>query len=200
MPDNESAVNSIRDHSETLLKMFMERFSSPMYFYFGIAWIITNWDFVYAFFFTDQSVLKDLRQITKVEYLIGFYQFSFWSFLKLFVIPAISAYIAVWWLSRISEEFFRKYESYKINKRTILRELDYAEKVAIARRERKIRDSESDKKEVRYEDNDEFNTDFDDNSDIVRVAWISMRPSEVLYNTDYEAYKEQLQEWMAARQ
>ena len=102
----------------------------------------------------------------------------------------ISTYVAVWWLSRLSEKFFERNEEYKSNKRVIERKLEYSEKVKISREQKEIRDLESDKKSIRWEDNSEFNQSIDDANNVL-VSGIDMQPSEVLYNSDYEAYKEQ---------
>ncbi len=199
----ETIWKSIEENSKNLAEVIKERLFSPMYFYFIIAWLITNWKFAYTFLFTNEEVVGNIRKILKIEYLGQFYQFdSFascsWSVSKLILIPAFSAYIAVWWFSRLSERFYERNETYKKNKRVILRWIEYEEKVSIAKKEREIRDAQADKKEIRYEDNEEFNSDFDDNSKEVQVAGITMRPSEVLYNTDYEAYKAELEEWKGA--
>lgn len=117
-----------------------------------------------------------------------------WSISKLVIIPVISAFIAVWWLSKVSEKFFKRNEEYKQNKRAIERGLKYAEDVKMVKEKIEIRNLEFEKKSIKWEDNPEFNQSIDDTNDVT-VSGISLQPSETLYNSDYEAYKEQLEEW-----
>lgn len=177
-----------------------ERLFSPMYFYFIIAWMITNWSFVYTLFFTNENVIMNSRQMLKIDYLKSFYNFSspvdfYLSLIELLVIPAISAFVAAWWLSKLSEIFYKKYEEHKQENRIILKAIEYGERVKVASQERKIRDAESDKNLIKYEDNEEFNRTLDEEP--LSVAGLTMLPSEVLYNNDYEAYREALSEWLS---
>ena len=190
------AKNLIDDAKEIL----KERIFSPMYFYFIIAWIITNWSFVYVLLFVEENFILDHEKVLKIDYLKSYYSFStsydmYWSFLELLVIPAIAAFGAAWWLSRLSEIFYKKHEEHKQENRMIQRRLEYVEKVRVAKQEREVRDAESDKNTIKYEDNREFNERLD--IETVDVAGLTMLPSEVLYNSDYEAYKEKLSEWKA---
>lgn len=184
----------IKDTKEVVI----ERFFSPMYFYFILAWIIYNWTFVYSLLFVESSTLEKY----KVDYLLSFYPtdtflkvlHNFWCVL---LGPAVSTYLLIWWVSKLSEKSFERFEMYKSNKRTIKRGLEYTEKVKIAKEQRKIRDEESDKNEIGYNDNEEFNSWLDDNQEDVQVSGVNYLPSEVLYNTDYESYKEQLNDFLA---
>jgi hypothetical protein len=193
----EAAKETLVDIKEVLA----ERLFSPMYFYFLIAWLITNWKFVYAFFSTDESFIFQAKNALKPEYLSSFYSWELyfpflWSVLKLFVIPAISAFVVVWWLSILSTKFYEKNEQHKQNKRIINRRLEYQEKVVQAEEERKIRDVESDKPKIKYEDNEEFNNFYDDGKENIKNGKYEFLPSEDLYNNDYEAYKEDFEEWV----
>ena len=142
---------------------------------------------------------KELKKL-KVDYLLSFYPVDSFSNIALnvwyvFVGPAISTILFIWCFSILSELSYKRFEQYKTNKRTIKRLLDYEEKVKIAKEEREIRDQESDKPEVRYIDHEDFNKWLDDSQDNVVVGSLSYSPSEVLYNTDYQSYKEALEEY-----
>lgn len=189
----ETVSEGIKDASEVV----KERLFSPMYFYFFIAWIVTNWKFSYALFFVDEKNLK----VPKIEYLIGFYRAEntydyFWNFFELLFIPAISAYLAVWWLSIISEKFYEKNEQFKANKIAIKRGIDYAGQIRAQRESVILRDIEYEKPDINYGDNPEFNEHLDDLDEKVVVSGIPMLPSEVLYKTDYQAYKDELFDWI----
>lgn len=194
-------IEEAKDIGKEILKdtkeVVIERFFSPMYFYFIMAWILCNWTFVYSLLFVESNTLKKY----KVDYLLSFYPtntflevlYNLWSML---IGPAFSTYLLIWWVSRLSEKSFERFEVYKSNKRTIQRGLVYTEKVKIAKEERKIRDEESDKNDIRYIDQEEFNTWLDDRQENIEVSGVNYLPSEVLYNTDYESYKEQLNEFL----
>ena len=181
----------IKDTKEVII----ERFFSPMYFYFIMAWIIYNWTFIYSLLFVESTKFKKF----KLDYLLSFYPttgfldylHNFWYVL---LGPALSTYILIWWISIWSEKSFKRFEEYKLNKKTIKRLLEYKEKVKIAKEEREIRDQESDKPEIRYIDNEDFNKWLDDSQENVKVGILSYSPSEVLYNTDFDSYKDALTE------
>ena len=193
-------LEEAKEYSKELLEdtkeVVLERFFSPMYFYFILSWIIYNLTFIYSFLFVESKELKKL----KVDYLLSFYPVDSFSNIALnvwyvFVGPAISTILFIWCFSILSELSYKRFEQYKTNKRTIKRLLDYEEKVKIAKEEREIRDQESDKPEVRYIDHEDFNKWLDDSQDNVVVGSLSYSPSEVLYNTDYQSYKEALEEY-----
>jgi hypothetical protein len=182
----------IKDTKEVVI----ERFFSPMYFYFIMAWVIYNWTFVYSLLFVESTIFKKF----KLDYLLSFYPtkgfedylHNFWYVL---LGPAVSTYILIWWISIWSEKSFKRFEEYKLNKKTIKRLLEYKEKVKIAKEEREIRDQESDKPEIRYIDNQEFNAWLDASQENVKVGTISFSPSEVLFSTDFDSYKDALEEY-----
>lgn len=193
-------LEEAKEYSKELLEdtkeVVLERFFSPMYFYFILSWIIYNWTFIYSFLFVESKELKKL----KVDYLLSFYPVNSFSNIALnvwyvFLGPAISTILFIWCFSILSELSYKRFEQYKTNKRTIKRLLDYEEKVKIAKEEREIRDQESDKPEVRYIDHEDFNKWLDDSQDNVVVGSLSYSPSEVLFNTDYQSYKEALEEY-----
>lgn len=196
----EETKEIVKDTLKDAQEVIKQRFFSPMYFYFLLSWIITNWTFVFALFFISS---KDIS-IPKLDYLIGFYPLNgwiaMWSISKLVLIPAFSSYVFVWWFSRLSEKFYERNETFKINQQTIKRKLDYKEKVGIAEEQRKIREAESDKSEIRYIDHKGFNSSIDEEQENVLVTGLEYLPSEVLFNIDPESYKAQLNEYLANKE
>jgi hypothetical protein len=194
-------IDEAKDFGNNLLndtkEVIKERFFSPMYFYFIIAWIITNWKFVYALLFVYR---KDINQ-DKINYLIGFYPIEefgtgIWSLSKLFVIPAFWAFIIVWKLSQLSEKFFRRNEEYKMNIEAIKRGLIY-EKLRKERIEDiKIKELEVEKKDIDYKDNIDFNEDYDNFNEVVKLSGSDFLASEILYNSDYDLYVETLNDYL----
>lgn len=193
-------VDEAKDLGKEMLKdakeVIIERFFSPMYFYFIIAWVIYNWTFVYSLLFVDSTKFKKF----KLDYLLNFYPTnSFWDYIHNFwyvlIGPAVSTYILIWWISIWSEKSFKRFEEYKLNKKTIKRLLEYKEKVKIAKEEREIRNQESDKPEIRYIDNQDFNDWLDASQENVKIGSLSYSPSEVLFNTDFASYKDALEEY-----
>lgn len=193
-------VDEAKDLAKEILKdtkeVVIERFFSPMYFYFIMAWIIYNWTFVYSLLFVDSTKFKKY----KLDYLLSFYPTSgFWDYVHNFWYvlfgPALSTYVLIWWISIWSEKSFKRFEEYKLNKKTIKRLLEYKEKVKIAKEEREIRDQESDKPEIRYNDNQEFNEWFDSSQEVIKVGKLTLTPSEVLFNADFASYKVALEEY-----
>jgi len=204
MSENKNTADEIKETAKEIYnnvsEVLTERVFRPMYFYFIISWSIINWKFLYVFLFGNEEIIIEQKSILKVEYLSSLYQWSSWleigcSLLFLLILPAISAFVVVWWLSLLSEKFFEKNEQYKLNILSIKRRLEYKNKVDYAKEQRAIRDAESDKKDIRYEDNAEFNDDFDSLSEDVVLAGTNFKPSEVLYNNDYDLYVEALREF-----
>lgn len=192
----QETTEKIKDEVVEVLK---ERFFSPMYFYFILAWIVANWEFVYVVLFGDTSLVVNGAQVSKIDLIFNFYKFdtlsnASLSLLHLFVVPAIFSFAAVWWLTIASEKFFEKYETFKQNKKVIQRKLEYAEKVRFAKMESEVREAEFNGKDIRYEDNEEFNDSLDELGP-VEIAGVILSPSQVLYDRDYEAYKEALNGW-----
>lgn len=195
-------THTVSDTVKNGVKIIEDRLLSPMYFYFIFAWVVTNWKFIYVLFFVDNQFVLENKGLMKVDYLSQMYSIEWFlplihSFLELFLIPIISSFIIIWWLSIISEKFFKKYEEHQMNKRVIKRDVEYREKVRYATFERKIREEEIDEVEkiIKYENNDDFNQSLDDHHQEIKIAGVSMLPSEVLYKTDYEAYKDALEDY-----
>jgi hypothetical protein len=159
---------------------------------FILSWFVTNWQFVFVWLFVDSTEISE----NKIDYLSSFYSYSnflngFWSISRLLLIPALSSYLFVWWFSRLSERFYKRNETFKLNKIGINRLLNYQGKVKIADEQRKIRDVESDKDELRYIDHEDFNNYLNVSQENVSVSGIDYLPSEVLFGTDPESYKAQ---------
>lgn len=207
----ENITETIKENWKDLTEIIKERVFSPMYFYFFIAWIITNWKFVYSFLFLDPEFIFKNYNIDKINYLVNFYKISslfdfWWSFCQLFLIPAVSSFVFVWWLSKVSENFYEKTEEHKQNKRVINKWIEFQEEKKIKLKLHYINEKfEKDKEEVSkdiqsnkilYNDNNEFNQWFDNNDDEKVIIWeLEFYKSDVLYNTDYESYKIALNEW-----
>ena len=190
---------SIKENSNSFFELIKERFFSPMYFYFIVSWGIINWKFIYVLLYTDESLISDKKWLLKIEFLSQLYTINslldfFIVIWKTLVFPAFFSYLAVWWFTRLSSKFYKKYEKFKQNKRVIDRELEYEEKVIFEKREREIRDAQADKTTPTYDENPDFN-DYIDWEENVEVLWIAMQPSLTLYHEDFEAYKEELQLW-----
>jgi len=181
-------TDTVSDTFKNMIEMSKERLFTPMYFYFILAWIVTNWKFTYTLLFVDNQVIWDTQHFLKVDYLSQMYGFNLWSAFHLFLIPISVSYLVVWWFSQVSERFYKKYEEHQTNKRVIKREIDYKEKLGYAIAEREIREQKFDDK-LQYNDNRDFNEWLDEHNDEVSVGGVSMLPSEVLYKTDYLAYK-----------
>lgn len=177
-------------------EIVQERLFSPMYFYFFIAWTVTNWKFAYVLLFVDEKTILLTQRMLKVDYLSQMYRLDWSSVLHLVVVPLISSFVFVWWLSRLSTVFYQKHEETLMEKRSAKRGVEYLEKVERVKSELEARKKIFDTR-IKYEDQKRFNDSMDDNLEKVSIAGTSMLPSEVLYNTDYEAYKEALREFQS---
>lgn len=206
----------LKENYNNLSEVIKERVFSPMYFYFIIAWIITNWQFVYAFFFLDPKFIFESQKTDKISLLESFYSMDLWlpaicSIGKLVVIPAISAFVIVWWFSKLSEAFYEKTEKHKQNKRAIKKAIEYTEEKVIKLKISYAKEA-FDKQEnviikrienatMAYNENIEFNTWFDDtNGDKVQIGDLEFFKSEILYYTDFESYRSALNEWRSAKE
>jgi len=180
--------DTISGVAEHVVEITKERIFTPMYFYFLVAWVLTNWKFVFTLFFVEESTIIQNQHTLKVDYLSNMYNFDLMSASHLLLIPFVFSYLAVWWFSKISENFYQRYEEHQMNKRVIKRGIDYKERVINAMAEKQVRKEEIDNK-INYEDNSDFNEWYDGQNDPVNLGETSLLPSEVLYKTDYIAYK-----------
>lgn len=108
MTEINTVVKSVKDVIE-------DRLSSSMYGSFAISWIIWNWKVIYVTFFVDQNLLFQYELINKlkVDYISSLYHWSsfggsVWSVIEIFIGPAVSAYIIVWFISKLDFIFFKK--------------------------------------------------------------------------------------------
>ena len=192
----ENITDTAKEIAQDVKDVIKQRFFSPMYFYFGISWIITNWKFVFAFLFIDSDDIYG----EKLDYLIGFYPLSdfwisVWSISKLILIPALSSYLFVWWFSRLSELFYKRNETFIMNKMAIKRGLDYDFKRQEKVESIELRELEVAERVVSYQDNTEFNEDFDSLNEIISLSGATLLPSQVLYDSDYDLYIETLNDF-----
>lgn len=183
------------DAFKSIAEITKERIFTPMYFYFIIPWVITNWKFVYTLLFVNNQVIWDTQGVLKVDYLAQMYGFNLWSIFHLFLIPIFVSYLVVWWFSLVSEKFYQRYEEHQTNKRVIKRKIEYEEKLGYAISEREIREQKFDDK-IPLDRNTDFNEWLDEQNDLVKIGEVSMLPSEVLYNTDYKAYQAALEDYV----
>lgn len=194
------AADAVSDTFKSVSEVTKERVFAPMYFYFIIAWIITNWKFVYTLMFVDNQFIWETQKVLKVDYLVQMYSIEWFtplldSILELLVVPLISSFVLIWWLSILSEMFFRKYEEHQVNKRVIRRDVEYREKVHYAKAEREIREEEFDNP-IKYQDNRDFNERLDEDHEELIIAGIPLSPSEALYKADYLGYKAALDDYI----
>lgn len=207
----EKIIETITDGYKDLSEIVRERVFSPMYFYFIIAWVITNWKFAYALIFLTPEFIYSSQKTDKITFLSGFYSMELWlpfihSVSQLLLIPAISTFVIVWWFSHASEKFYEKTEKHKQNKRAIKRAIEYTEDKVIKLKLNYAKEAfdkqenalikKIDNSSIAYKDNDNFNRWFDDaNGDRVQISDLEFYKSEILYYTDFESYKSALNEW-----
>lgn len=198
----DNITDTAKEIAQDAKDVIKQRFFSPMYFYFGISWIITNWKFVFAFLFIDSDDIYG----EKLDYLVAFYPINWpwiwsdlpttlWSISKLLIIPALSAYLFVWWFSRLSEKFYRRNETFIMNKESIKRGLVYNFKRQEKVESIELRELEVAERVVSYQDNTDFNEDYDSLNEIISLSGATLLPSQVLYDSDYDLYIETLNDF-----
>lgn len=90
-----------------------EKTRSTMYGAFILSWCICNWKILYITFFIDQNILFEKEEILKIEYIQNIYSFETWlssaiSLFYLFIIPALSCYLFVYYVSKLDNVFYNK--------------------------------------------------------------------------------------------
>ena len=204
MSQDKNTVDDIKETAKEIYnnvsEVLTERVFRPMYFYFIISWSIINWKFLYVFLFADEKIIVEQKSILKVEYLSNLYQWSSWqeasySLLFLVVLPAISAYLVVWWLSLLSEKFVKKNEEHKERIKSVKKLILEKEKFYFENEMVQLREIESKKQQIKYEDNSEYNDYLDGLQDNITIGNITILPSRALYENDYGAYKVGLDEF-----
>lgn len=87
-----------------------DRLSSPFYGYFIIAWIVTNWHFLYISFFIDQEKLFEKTGLLRNEYLFSilpqYQELQFWW--KFFILPLALTILFFWVFPYGTRVFYRK--------------------------------------------------------------------------------------------
>jgi len=184
----DTVLDKVKETADNAIEVVNERLLSPMYFYFIIARIISNWKFIFILFFVDQT--KFLTP--KLDYILKQYPSdSLWTYWKLIIFPVLWAFVAVWIFTMVSEKFYERYLQFKFNKVAIKRKIEYKEESRKVKEQIKIRKEVFDEFNImKYEDNWTFNDILDNEMELIEINWITYKPSEVLYNTDYAAYEE----------
>lgn len=194
MSQDKNTADDIKETAKEIYnnvsEVLTERVFRPMYFYFIISWSIINWKFLYVFLFADEKIIVEQKSILKVEYLSNLYQWSSWqeasySLLFLVVLPAISAYLVVWWLSLLSEKFVKKNEEHKERIKSVKKLILEKEKFYFENEMVQLREIESKKQQIKYEDNSEYNDYLDGLQDNITIGNITILPSRALYENDY---------------
>lgn len=185
---------------DDMIEVIKERAFKPMYFYFIIAWTITNWNFLYVFLFENEEFILKNKSILKSEYLESIYQWDFgfeglYSISFLFIIPAFSTYFVVWWLSKLSVKFFMKNEEHlerinSVKKLVLEKEKYYFENEMI-----RIRKEDELKNQIRYDANPDFNEDFDSTNEDINILGVNILASQALYDNDYKVYESALKDF-----
>ncbi len=178
---------------DDLTEVIKERVFKPMYFYFIISWTIINWKFVYVLLFENEKIIVEHAKILKVDYLAGLYKVGtmpeiFNTSLSLVILPFVSSFVFVWWLSRLSKIFFIANEEHKASVVT-------AKKIVILKEEFKLENEMKETREdaeklakIEYKINQNFNQDFDSSSEEISILGIDIPPSKALYENDYDVY------------
>lgn len=93
------------------------RIKQPFYRTFLITWLLVNWKMIYFILFVDENILIAKNNITKFDYIIQNYSFSFSNFnldlilfLKFFIIPWFFTWLFIWIFPKyITKSAFEKY-------------------------------------------------------------------------------------------
>ncbi len=204
MSQDKNTADEIKETAKELYnnvsEVLTERVFRPMYFYFIISWSVINWKFLYVFLFGNEEIIIEQKSILKVEYLSSLYQWSSWleigcSLLFLLILPAISTFIVVWWLSLLSEKFVKKNEAHKERIKSVKKLILEKEKFYFENEMVQLRELEAKKQQIKYEDNLEYNDYLDGLQDNIVIGNITILPSRALYENDYGAYKVGLDEF-----
>lgn len=194
--NNESENN---DNEKYFLKEFLEaikwRFFTPLYFYFTTSLIFINWKFFYTLLFVDQKLLLLKTWFLKVNYLSWMYNFHLFStWLKLFILPFLSAFLFIFVFHWVSIKFYRRHKMNKIaedevdkNVSIIDRENKYFKKLKDWWN-KKEEDKKNNKNEIEYWKNEIFNSWIDNEEEQVKILDWFYNKSELLYNTEYNQY------------
>lgn len=173
----------------SLTKTAGERMDSSMYGSLIISWCLWNWEFLYITFFVDQDIIFELTDKLKIEYLLSqyvwtpWYSLGVWSSLKLFILPLLSAYFIVFWLSRIENWFFRETTSHQYAKK---REMNQQEQIFLEETQKvlktKVENVEIEKRiETEMSDEEKWDIEYDDAMQDNQFKVKMARLQQVLY-------------------
>lgn len=95
---------------ESFKDSIKERLTSPLYGWFSLSWCFFNWKAIYVTFFIDQSLIVNLHQQLKIDYLLSIYSSEpfWWSITQLFFGPMLFAWLFLWPFSVVDLFFFKK--------------------------------------------------------------------------------------------
>ncbi len=117
------------DILNSVAKWFKERTTSPLYGTFILSVILWNWKFFYILFWQSEEKLN----IPRIEYVQNhiLYNATYFGHIVYFLIlPALSTYFIVWWLSYLSNWAHKKHVEFYYDKRLSIDEarLNYEQK------------------------------------------------------------------------
>lgn len=120
---------------ENLIEYFRRRATSTFMVAYSAFWAMWHWEGIYTTLFTSQEHIMSQYHILKNEYVARYFfgfsniQGDFWLGLGWrvlgFIIPAILAYLYVWWLPKfITNPAYKREANYKIDRRIIKNEAE----------------------------------------------------------------------------
>ena len=120
---------------ENLIEYLRRRATSTFMVAYSIFWAMWHWEGIYTTLFTSQEYIMSQYGILKNEYVARFFfgfsniQGNFWLGLAWrilgFIIPALLAYLYVWWLPKfVTNPAYRREANYKIDRRIIKNEAE----------------------------------------------------------------------------
>jgi hypothetical protein len=95
----------------------------------------------------------------------------------------------------LSEKFVKKNEEHKERIKSVKKLILEKEKFYFENEMVQLREIESKKQQIKYEDNSEYNDYLDGLQDNITIGNITILPSRALYENDYGAYKVGLDEF-----
>ncbi len=120
---------------ENLIEYLRRRATSTFMVAYSIFWAIWHWEGIYTTLFTSQEYIMSQYGTLKNEYVARFFfgfsniQGNFWFGLGWrilgFIVPALLAYLYVWWLPKfIINPAYKREANYKIDRRIIKNEAE----------------------------------------------------------------------------
>ena len=120
---------------ENLIEYLRRRATSTFMVAYSIFWAMWHWEGIYTTLFTSQEYIISQYGMLKNEYVARFFfgfsniQGIFWPSLAWrilgFIIPALLAYLYVWWLPKfVTNPAYKREANYKIDRRIIKNEAE----------------------------------------------------------------------------